>query len=189
MIKLEVWASGNGSNAERLISYFKGHSFIEIIAIATDNPNAGVIQRAEKLNIPCYIQTKEMRLSEDYALELRKKVDGIILAGYLKLVKPSIIQAFENRIVNIHPSLLPKYGGKGMFGSNVHQAVLLHRDIETGITIHLVNEHFDEGEILAQFSLKIDEKETLDTLQYKIHLLEFEHFPLVVETHFSKYMQ
>jgi len=189
MIKLEIWASGNGSNAERLINHFSEHEAIEIVSIATDNPNAGVIQRAERLNIPYYIQTKEMRLSTDYAVDLRKKVDGIILAGYLKLVKPSIIQAFENRIINIHPSLLPKYGGKGMFGTNVHKAVLQNAEKETGLTIHLVNEHFDEGEILAQFSMKINKEETLESLQHKIHLLEFEHFPQVVEEYFSKYMQ
>lgn len=186
MIKLEIWASGSGSNAERLIEFFRNHQFIKINAIATDNPNAGVIERAKKLNVPCYVQTKEMRLSNEYVVRLKSEVDGIILAGYLRLVNTRIIKAFDGKIINLHPSLLPLYGGKGMYGINVHQAVLTNKETVSGITIHQVNEQFDEGEIIAQFSTPIREIENISELQKKIQQLEHQYFPKVVELYFTK---
>jgi phosphoribosylglycinamide formyltransferase-1 len=185
MIKLEIWASGNGSNAERIVKYFKNHQQIKITSIATDNPNAGVIDRAKKLQVPCYIQTKEKRLSEDYVQELNQKIDGIILAGYLRLVNKKFTTSFYNRIINIHPSLLPLYGGKGMYGSNVHQAVLNNKETISGITIHKVNEHFDEGEIIAQFASSIKGITDISVLQKEIQKLEHKYFPRVIETYFT----
>lgn len=182
MIKIEIWASGSGSNAERLIEYFKDHPSIEVAGIMTNSVVAGVIERATRLNVPYRIVSVEELNNGNYLATLRtEKIDYIILAGFLKLVPSEIVSAYENRIINVHPSLLPKYGGKNMYGNNVHIAVLQAGDSTTGITIHLVNEKFDDGRILAQFSTAVDPQETLESLLPKIRRLEHKFFPIMVE--------
>lgn len=185
MIALEIWASGSGSNAERMHEYFSGHPHIRIAGFMTNNPSAGVIQRAERLGIPCRVIPIEQMRDGSYLADLQQRgINGIVLAGYLKLVPEDFLHAFPDRIINVHPALLPHYGGKNMYGDRVHRAVLEAGEHTTGITIHLVNERYDEGRILAQFSTSIDQGETLESLLPKIRSLEHTHFPVVVEDHF-----
>jgi phosphoribosylglycinamide formyltransferase-1 len=182
MNRLAVFASGYGSNAMNLYHYFEGHQSISPELIVTDNPNAGVIEKAKDLGIPCAIVPKGdletdkfTDLMEDY------NIDAIILAGFLKLIPLNLLKKYPERIVNIHPALLPDFGGKGMYGMRVHQAVISSKAKYSGITIHLVNEHYDKGKILFQKTLLIDALETPETLASKIHELEYRWYPVVVE--------
>ncbi|MFY0643356.1 MAG: phosphoribosylglycinamide formyltransferase [Bacteroidia bacterium] len=182
MTKIEIWASGSGSNAEELFEYFKNHPEIEVSGFMTNNPSAKVIERAERLSCPIALVPMSKMKNGEYLNELKDKgVDYIILAGYLKLVSTDIVQNFSNRIINVHPSLLPKYGGKGMYGHHVHNAVLEAHEKQTGISIHLVNNEFDKGRILAQFTTGIEKDESIETLLPKIQRLEHKFFPMVVE--------
>lgn len=182
MIKIEIWASGSGSNAENLCNYFHNHPSIQVASIMTNNPKAGVVERANRLQKDVQIVSLEDIKSGAY-LEtmLEREIDLIVLAGYLKLVPEAYVKAFDQRIINVHPALLPKYGGKGMYGERVHKAVLEAKEAETGISIHLVNQRYDEGRVLAQFSLAIEPSENLESLQAKIHSLEHTYLPVVVE--------
>ena len=185
MIELEIWASGSGSNAERMVQHFTRHPRIRIAGFMTNNPGAGVIQRAQRLGVDCRVVSMEHMRDGSYLSDvLDRGIDGIVLAGYLKLVPLDFLEAFPDRILNVHPALLPHYGGKNMYGDRVHRAVLAAGESQTGITVHLVNERYDEGRILAQFSTAIDEGETLETLLPKIHELEHAHYPVVVENYF-----
>jgi phosphoribosylglycinamide formyltransferase-1 len=183
MIHACILASGSGTNAENLIRFFKNDTRIKIRHIITNNPEAGVIQRAEKLGKTVHIiPSKIFKNQPQIVLEFLKteKIDFIILAGFLLKIPEVIIKAYPNRIVNIHPSLLPKYGGKGMYGMHVHEAVIRHKEKESGITIHYVNENYDEGEILFQKKIQVDEHDTPQSLAAKIHALEYEYFPKVI---------
>lgn len=181
--KIAVFASGKGTNAENLINYFKNNPLAEVVLVLANNPNAEVINRAENLNVTTFLFNKEqLNQSNEVVSALKKaEIDWIVLAGFLLKFPQSIIEAFPNHIINIHPALLPKYGGKGMYGMNVHRAVVENGEKETGISIHYVNENYDEGAIIFQAKTDISASDTPESVAYKVHQLEFEHFPKVVE--------
>ena len=183
MNRIALFASGSGTNVENIASYFKNNSNVEIACILTNNPNAFVLNRAEKLKIPSLVFSKsdfkETSKVVDYLKE--KQVDFIVLAGFLWLIPTSLLQEFPGRIVNIHPALLPKYGGKGMYGMNVHKSVVENQEKESGITIHMVSEKYDEGEIVFQAKCELESSDTPEDVAQKIHKLEYEHFPKVIE--------
>ena len=187
MKKVAIFASGSGSNAENIALYFEKKNLIEIPLILTNNPTAFVIERARKLNIPCEVFTKS-ELSESHKIvDLLKnhEVEWIVLAGFLLKIPQNLIDAYDGRIVNIHPALLPKFGGKGMYGDKVHQAVVDAGESESGITIHYVNEHYDEGTIISQVKCEVKCEDTADDVANKVHSLEYEHFPKVLEQLFQ----
>jgi phosphoribosylglycinamide formyltransferase-1 len=154
--RIAIFASGSGSNAQKIMEHFKRSTDAEVVLILTNNPQAYVLQRADNFEIPTHIFTRAEFYDTDDVIKLLKnlQVDLIVLAGFLWLVPPSLLKAFPNKIINIHPALLPKYGGKGMYGDHIHKAVLAAGEEESGITIHFTNEHFDEGEILHQSKFK-----------------------------------
>lgn len=182
MKHLIIFASGSGSNAENIDNYFKSNDHIKIDLIATNNPKAGVIERARRLNIPCLIFTKaDLQSGVLLKHQAFKNADLIILAGFLLKIPSPFIELFPKKIINIHPALLPKYGGKGMFGDLVHQTVIANNEKESGISIHYVNEHYDQGALIFQKAFPLDADETADTLAQKIHKLEYQYFPVVIE--------
>ena len=180
MKNIVIFASGSGSNAENIYNYIKDNDEINISLIVTNNKNAYVIERAEKLNIPCEIITKSKFQDHDFVLNTLKKynTDLIVLAGFLLLIPEYLINKYK--IINIHPALLPNYGGKGMYGDNVHKAVIENKEKESGITIHFVNNKYDDGKIIFQAKCEISQQDTFETLAEKIHALEYEHFPHVI---------
>jgi phosphoribosylglycinamide formyltransferase-1 len=188
MIKLAIFASGSGSNAENIINYFKDSEKVKVSLILTNNPSAGVIERGRRLNVPVIVFSKTIFTQTDDVVNLLKEngIDWIILAGFLWLVPANLIQAYPNQMINIHPALLPNYGGKGMWGNHVHEAVVANGEKESGITIHYVNEHYDEGKVIFQAKFPLAEGETADSLASKIHELEYEHFPVVIEQEILK---
>jgi phosphoribosylglycinamide formyltransferase-1 len=183
MKKIAILASGSGSNAENIAAYFSNNPDVEISSILTNNSDAFVLKRAEKLNIPSFIFSKNDFFESNEVINylLDKEIDFIVLAGFLWLIPENLIQQFPNRIVNIHPALLPKYGGKGMYGMNVHKAVVANHESESGISIHLVNEKYDEGKIIFQAKCEVNSTDTPENVAEKIHHLEYEHFPKVIE--------
>ena len=185
MNNIAILASGSGSNAENIALYFKDNSKVKIVLFATENPSAFVIERAKKLGIEWRIFSM-IELKGGNFLNVLKlfKVDYIVLAGFLKLIPESLIQAYPNKIVNIHPALLPKYGGKGMYGNKVHEAVIANKEVESGITIHYVNDNYDEGSIVFQAKCSIFLNDTPETLAHKVHELEYEYYPTVIESIF-----
>jgi phosphoribosylglycinamide formyltransferase-1 len=181
--RIAVFASGSGSNAQKIMEHFKRNPDAEVVLILTNNPQAYVLQRADNFEVPSHIFTRDEFYDRDDVIKLLKnlQVDLIVLAGFLWLVPLSLLKAFPNKIINLHPALLPKYGGKGMYGDHVHKAVLENNEDESGITIHFVNEQFDEGEIIHQSKFKIDAGDNLEMLKFKGQQLEHQHFPRVVE--------
>jgi phosphoribosylglycinamide formyltransferase-1 len=182
--KLAIFASGSGTNAENLITYFNEKtSSAKIVLVLTNNKNAGVINRCKRLAVPVFIMNNSNFENTDSLIQLLKKneIDWIVLAGFLRKVNSSLIAAFSNRIINIHPALLPKFGGKGMYGHYVHDAVINAGEKESGITIHFVNENYDEGAVIFQAKCIVESDETAETLAFKIHELEQVHFPKVLE--------
>jgi phosphoribosylglycinamide formyltransferase 1 len=181
--KVAMLASGSGTNVENFIQYFKDHPVIEVSLVISNNQDAKVLQRASSAGITNIFISREKWLDGRIPLEVLKKhnVDFVILAGFLQLIAPCIIEAYNGKIVNIHPALLPKHGGKGMYGMNVHQAVISSGDSYSGITIHLVNHEYDKGEILFQEKVELRAGDTPESLAEKIHQLEYEYFPKVVE--------
>lgn len=186
--RIAIFASGSGSNAQKIMEHFKRNSDAEVVLILTNNPQAYVLQRADNFEIPTHIFTRHEFYGTDDVIRLLKnlQVDLIVLAGFLWLVPATLLQAFPNKVINIHPALLPKYGGKGMYGDHIHKAVLADKEEESGITIHFANEHFDEGEILHQSKFKIEPDDTLEMLKFKIQQLEHHHFPRVIENLLKK---
>ena len=182
MKKVLLFASGTGSNVENIIQYFKNHHDIIIVGVFTNNPNAKVLNKAKNYNVPTLIFNRE-ELSEGFVLDKIAELepDLIVLAGFLWKMPEEIVAAYPNKIINIHPALLPKYGGKGMYGMKVHQTVLDNKEKETGITIHYVNEHYDEGEFVFQQKVTIEDCASADEIAAKIHELEHEHFPKIIE--------
>lgn len=182
MKNIAILASGSGTNAENIIKFFNGSSVAQVVLVMTNNPAAGVIERAERLGVACKAFTREeFRDAQGVEKTLTESsIDYIVLAGFLWLVPASIIKRWDGRIVNIHPALLPAYGGKGMYGERVHQAVVANGEHTSGITIHKVNEVYDSGDIIAQFSVELTSGETADTLAQKIHALEYAHFPQTI---------
>ncbi len=183
MKRIAIFASGNGTNAERIMEYFLDNKDVYIELVLTNNPNAGVLQRARKFDVETMVFKRDDIYKSDKVIDalIKKDIDFVILAGFLWLIPSSIIKKFPNRIINIHPALLPKYGGKGMFGQYVHEAVINQKEKQSGITIHYVNEHYDEGNIIFQVSCEISDDDTADSLASKIHELEYEHFPVVIK--------
>ena len=180
---IAVFASGSGTNAQRITEYFSDHPEISVSMILSNKPDAYVLVRAKKLMIPSVVFDRHTfyETSEISGLLKKNKIDLIVLAGFLWLIPEDLIQAFRGRIINIHPALLPKYGGKGMYGSRVHEAVIQSRDKESGITIHFVNEKYDEGNIIFQAKCEVLPDDTPDTLAQRIHQLEYKHYPEVIE--------
>lgn len=182
MKKIVVFASGSGSNAEKIAEYFAGKNQVEIVKIFCNNSAAGVIQRAERLGIPLRLFSREEYKSEVILDELKElNPDLIVLAGFLWLIPAKFVENFPNKIINIHPALLPNYGGKGMYGHFVHEAVIKNKEQKSGITIHFVDEHYDEGAIIHQSSYSIEASDTPETIALKGQKLEHEWFPRVVE--------
>lgn len=186
--RIAIFASGSGSNAQKIMEHFKRSSEAEVVLILTNNPQAYVLQRADNFEVPSHIFTRKEFYESDDVIRLLKnlQVDLIVLAGFLWLVPVSLLRAFPNRIINLHPALLPKYGGKGMYGDNVHKAVLANKEEESGITIHFVNEVYDEGEIIHQSRFKIEPGDNLEMIKFKGQQLEHQHFPRVVENLLKK---
>lgn len=182
-LKLAVFASGTGSNAEVLIKYFAQHAQAKVALIVCNNPQARVLAKAEKLGVPTLLIEKGRFFQGDgYIPELRAAgIDFVVLAGFLWKIPPALVATYPQKMVNIHPALLPKFGGKGMYGANVHAAVLAAGETETGITIHYVNEHYDEGGTIFQARCPIVAGETPESLAAKVHALEHAHLAKVVE--------
>ncbi len=181
-VRIAILASGSGTNAQRLMEHFKDHALAEVVLVGCDQPQAGVVQRAWDQNVPCLLFSgKELR--EGLVLEELRgmNVRLVVLAGFLRLIPVAMVREFAGRMVNIHPALLPKHGGRGMYGAFVHQAVLNAGEDTSGITIHLVDEHYDQGEHLAQVECPVLPDDTPDSLAARIHALEHAHFPRVVE--------
>jgi phosphoribosylglycinamide formyltransferase-1 len=177
-----LFASGSGSNAEQIVSYFNQKNSARVVGIFSNNSNAKVLERAKRLNVPTEVFDR-IELNEGNVLEKLKqyKPDLIVLAGFLWKFPEHIIKEYPNKIINIHPALLPNYGGKGMYGMHVHQAVLKNKDKETGITIHYVNENYDEGEFIFQQSVNIEDCSSAEEIAEKIHVLEHKYFPAVID--------
>ena len=182
MKRISVFVSGNGTNLQRIAEYFSGNADVMIVNVVCNNPKAYAIERAKNLGIPLRMITKQEFNSPEFTEEMKGlDLDLIVLAGFLWKIHSSLIQAYPKKIVNIHPALLPKYGGKGFYGEHVHEAVVAAKEAFSGITIHYVNEIYDSGEIILQARVALDEKETPDSLAAKIHQLEQAYFPVAIE--------
>ncbi len=181
-IRLAIFASGAGSNAQKIIDHFRDSSQVDVTLIICNKPGAGVLTIAERENIPSIIIEKERFFQGDTYLPVLQQygIDFLILAGFLWKVPQPLIEAFPNKIVNIHPALLPKYGGKGMYGHHVHEAVLAAGEKQSGITIHYVDGHYDNGDIIFQATCPVLPGDTTDTLAQRIHQLEHLHYPRVI---------
>ena len=181
-LKIALFASGSGSNAENIVRSFLNDSKFEFPVIISNKQDAFVHQRAKKLNIPSFTFSREDFITGERILNFLREfnIDCIVLAGFLLKIPEVLINAFPDKIINIHPALLPKYGGKGMFGHHVHEAVKASGDTESGITIHYVNAHYDEGNIIFQAKCPVLSTDTPDMIAEKIHALEYEHFPKVI---------
>lgn len=181
-INLAIFASGNGSNAENIVQYFANNHIVKVKLILTNNPKAGVIERMKKYNLAVTVFNKVEFYSMDLIVDLLRQssIDYIILAGFLWLIPETIIDAYENKILNIHPALLPAYGGKGMYGHYVHQKVVENNETKTGITIHIVNKEYDRGKILFQAICPVYQYDTAESVANKVHCLEYQYFPQVI---------
>lgn len=188
MIKVAVFASGSGSNAENIVNYFHGNSNVTIDVIVSNKSDAYVHQRANALGIESFTFSKQDFQASTPVINFLKErqIDFIVLAGFLLKVPESLVNAFPFKIVNIHPALLPKYGGKGMYGSHVHEAVVRAKEKESGITIHYVNENYDEGNIIFQAKCEVLPTDSADDVAQKVHQLEYEYFPKIIESTIKK---
>ncbi len=189
--KIALFASGSGSNAENIIKYFDNNQNIEISLVISNKPDAFVLQRAKMLNIPSIILTANDMKDSDKVISTLSNygIDFIVLAGYLLKIPSFLIEAFSNAIINIHPALLPKFGGKGMYGHHVHQAIVDAKETESGITIHYVNENYDEGATIFQAKCPVLPTDSPDDVASKVHELEYAHFPQVIDQVVSKLIQ
>ena len=183
MVRIAIFASGSGSNAENIANYFSAVENIDVSLILTNNLNAFVLERAKKLGVKSLVFEKSQFEKTDKILHflLKNDINLIVLAGFLLKIPQNLIKAFPNKIVNIHPALLPKYGGKGMYGNIVHQSVIDAKESESGITIHYVNEDYDKGAIIFQAKCIVESTDTTNDLANKIHALEYQHFPVIIE--------
>lgn len=179
---IAIFASGAGSNAQKIIDHFRNHEQVHIALIVCNNPLAGVVQIAEQEKIKSLLIERQRFLKGDaYLPELEQAgIQFIVLAGFLWKIPQLLIEAYPQKIINIHPALLPKYGGKGMYGHKVHEAVINSGDAESGITIHYVDEHYDHGDTIFQATTAVDKDDTPHSLAQKIHALEHRHYPLVI---------
>jgi len=186
--RIAIFASGSGSNAQKIMEHFKYDDRAEVALVLTNNPDAYVLQRADNFEVPTHIFDRHAFYQTDEVVNLliRLQVDLVVLAGFLWLVPQHLLKKYPNKIINIHPALLPAYGGKGMYGDRVHQAVLDAGDEESGITIHFVNERFDEGEIIYQSRFRIEPSDNLEVIKFKGQQLEHLHYPKVIENLLKK---
>lgn len=185
--RIVIFASGSGTNAQRIIEYFQQSpkaSMAEVVLVISNNKNAMVLERAKNLNVNAVHFSKEDFFETDKVLKTLTEIrpDLIVLAGFLLKIPENILREFPDKIINIHPALLPKHGGKGMYGARVHQAVIENKEIETGISIHFVNENYDEGALIFQKTVKVSPEDTPETIAEKVHILEHEFFPKVIES-------
>jgi len=183
MRNIAIFASGSGTNAENIIQYFSNLKSARVKLVLSNRREAYVLKRAEALKVKsCFFDYDDFYTSGKVpGMLTENNIDFIVLAGFLWLVPESILLKYEGRIINIHPALLPRYGGKGMYGDKVHRAVLENRDAESGITIHYVSRQYDEGDIIFQARCRVEEDDTADTLAARVHTLEYKHFPEVIE--------
>lgn len=183
MKRIAIFASGSGSNAQKIIEHFQDKPDIEVSLVLSNNAKAYVLERASDLGVPSYVFDRQLFYETNQVHDILRDIgiDLIILAGFLWLVPSNLLKSWNRRIVNIHPALLPKFGGKGMYGDRVHKAVISAREKETGITIHYVNEVYDDGEIIFQEKFKILPGDTAESIAERIHVLEHKHFPEVIE--------
>lgn len=181
--RIAILASGVGSNAQRIIEYFKENGRAEVVLVGCNNPDALVLRKTADLGVSSFVFNKDALTSLTVVLDklLEERVDLIVLAGFLLKVPKALVQLFHNRIINVHPALLPKFGGKGMYGKHVHQAVIDAQEKESGITIHYVNEYYDDGAIIFQAKCGVSENDDAETLAKKIHNLEHEHFAKTID--------
>jgi phosphoribosylglycinamide formyltransferase 1 len=181
--RIAIFASGSGSNAQKIMEHFKRSTEAEVVLVLTNNPDAYVLQRADSFEIPSHVFDRHEFYQTDNVLDLLKNldIDLIVLAGFLWLIPQNLIREYPGRMINIHPALLPKYGGKGMYGDHVHQAVMANNETEGGITIHYVNENYDEGEFIYQAKYRIDKDDSLEMVKFKGQQLEHLHYPRIVE--------
>lgn len=186
--RLSIFASGSGSNAEQFFRHFKGHPSIEIVSVFTNNRSAGVIERAHRFGIPHHVYNRTYWQTGEKIIELleEEKVDFIVLAGFMFLIPEDLVKKYPKRIFNIHPALLPKFGGQGMYGANVHKAVKDAGEKESGITVHFVNEAYDEGQILYQESVQLSSSDEPEDIARKVLEIEHKNYPKVVETEVLK---
>ncbi|AOW18023.1 phosphoribosylglycinamide formyltransferase [Polaribacter vadi] len=183
MKRIVIFASGSGTNAENIIKFFNHTKTAKVTQVLCNNEHAKVFDRCKNLNVNCLHFNKEAFFTSDKILKLLKEqADFIILAGFLWKIPQKIVDAFPNNIINIHPALLPKYGGKGMYGMNVHKAVKENKEAETGITIHYVNANYDEGAVIFQAKTPLNDTDTPETIAQKIHILEQQYFPRIIES-------
>jgi phosphoribosylglycinamide formyltransferase-1 len=182
-VRIAIFASGNGTNAEEIINYFQGHPFIEIALLLSNNPNASALQRAKKYNVATKIFSRSQFVDGNEVVNWLKEsgITHVVLAGFLWLIPSNLIKSYPSRIINIHPALLPKFGGKGMYGMKVHETVKALGEKETGITIHEVNEHYDEGRILFQIRCEVFSSDTPQQIAEKVHQLEYANYSKVIE--------
>ncbi len=187
--RIAIFASGSGSNAQKIMEHFKYSDAAEVSLVLSNNPEAYVLQRADNFEIPTHVFDRHDFYQTDEVVNILKRldIDLIVLAGFLWLVPDNLLQNFPNKIINIHPSLLPKFGGKGMYGDRVHKAVLAANEEEHGISIHFVNERFDEGEIIYQARFRIEPGDTLEIIKFNGQQLEHLHYPKVIENLIKKY--
>ena len=187
--RIAIFASGSGSNAQKIMEHFKYSNLAEVALVLSNNAEAYVLQRADYFEIPTHIFDKQAFYETEEIVDILKRleIDIIVLAGFLWLVPENLLKAYPNKIINIHPALLPKYGGKGMYGDRVHNAVLEAGEEEHGITIHFVNENFDEGEIIHQAKFKIEPEDSLEVIKFKGQQLEHQYFPKIIENLLKKY--
>ncbi|MFC2090155.1 phosphoribosylglycinamide formyltransferase [Bacteroidota bacterium] len=183
MSNIAIFASGSGTNAENIIQFFRPNTSVNINLVVSNNADAKVLDRAKKYDTPAVVINRNDLYNSDRVLNQLSSyaITHIVLAGFLWLIPSDLVKAYPNRIINIHPALLPKYGGKGMYGSRVHEAVINAGENESGITIHYVNEKYDEGNIIFQASCPVMENDSPDDLADRIHKLEYEHYPRVIE--------
>ena len=183
MRNIAIFASGTGSNARKIIEYFKTSARARVALVVSNKKDAGVLDIAREHNIPGRVIDRRMFYETEEVLDLlrRYKIDFVVLAGFLWLIPPYLVKSYHRRMVNIHPALLPKHGGKGMYGMRVHEAVKASGDSETGITIHFVNEHYDEGDFVFQERCRVDPADSPAGIARKVQQLEHRHFPEVIE--------
>ncbi len=181
MKRIAIFASGSGSNAENIITYFQEEKKAKVVLVLSNNPKALVLERANRLGVQIIVFNKHQLNDSKWAIENLKNIDLVVLAGFLWKFPEHLLEMYKNKVVNVHPSLLPKYGGKGMYGMHVHDAVVNNKETESGITIHYVNEHYDEGAIIFQAKCTINSKDTPTDVAAKIHKLEMRYFPEVIQ--------
>jgi len=188
MKNVAIFASGSGTNAENIIRYFSNSETVKVPVVLSNNTKVGVHDRVNKLGVPSFVFTRDQFVEATPVIEKLKEyeIDFIVLAGFMNKISANLLAAFPDRIINIHPALLPKHGGKGMYGMHVHNAVIEAGDTESGITIHYINENYDEGDVIFQASCPVEAGDTPDMLASKVHALEYLHYPRVIEEVLTK---